>query len=125
MIDWNGASYLGVDIASDVIATVRAKHEKANITFQVGDITDDLPAADLLISKDVLQHLSNANVQKLLALTPRFKYSLITNAYAPTNDDCENGDTRPLDIRAAPFNLTQAVLVYPFREKATFLVVNA
>src|SRR5689334_11039887 len=29
-IDWNGASYLGVDIASDVIATVRARHEKAN-----------------------------------------------------------------------------------------------
>jgi len=125
VIDWNGASYLGVDIASDVIATVRAKHEKATIKFQVGDITDDLPAADLLISKDVLQHLSNANVQKLLALTPRFKYSLITNAYAPANDDCENGDTRPLDIRAAPFNLTSAVLVYPFHEKATFLVVNA
>jgi 2-polyprenyl-3-methyl-5-hydroxy-6-metoxy-1,4-benzoquinol methylase len=62
-IDWNGASYLGVDIASDVIATVRTKYEKGNIRFQVGDITDDLPAADLLISKDVLQHLSNELVQ--------------------------------------------------------------
>jgi 2-polyprenyl-3-methyl-5-hydroxy-6-metoxy-1,4-benzoquinol methylase len=58
-MDWGGASYLGIDIASDVIAAVRSKHEKGTIRFQVGDITDELPAADLLISKDVLQHLSN------------------------------------------------------------------
>jgi hypothetical protein len=32
----------------------------------VGDITEELPAADLLISKDVLQHLSNALVHKFI-----------------------------------------------------------
>ena len=65
-IDWGDASYLGVDIASDVIDAVRKKHEKGKITFRVGDITEELPAADLLISKDVLQHLSNALVQKFI-----------------------------------------------------------
>src|SRR5262245_64844629 len=58
-MDWADASYLGIDIASDVIEAVRKKHEKGNLRFQVGDITKDLPAADLLIVKDVLQHLSN------------------------------------------------------------------
>jgi hypothetical protein len=34
-IDWGDASYLGVDIASDVIAAVRNRHEKDKIKFQV------------------------------------------------------------------------------------------
>jgi len=59
-----------------------------------------------------------------IRLTERFKFALVTNAYAPTNDDCENGDTRPLNIRAAPFNLKNAALVYAFAEKATFLVIS-
>jgi 2-polyprenyl-3-methyl-5-hydroxy-6-metoxy-1,4-benzoquinol methylase len=63
-IDWSGASYLGVDIASDVIDADRTKYEKGKITFQVGDVTEELPAADLLVSKDVLQHLSNELVHK-------------------------------------------------------------
>ena len=76
-IDWGGASYLGVDIASDVIAALRHQHEKGQVTFQVGDITDELPAADLLISKDVLQHLPNTLVRKFIRnnLSSRFKYS--------------------------------------------------
>jgi SAM-dependent methyltransferase len=65
-IDWGNASYLGVDIASDVIEAVRRKHERGRIRFQVGDITDELPAADLLISKDVLQHLSNDMVHRFI-----------------------------------------------------------
>src|SRR5262249_39104570 len=65
-IDWGNASYLGVDIASDVIAAVRNKHEKGQIKFQVGNIRDNPPPADLLISKDVLQHLSNELVHKFI-----------------------------------------------------------
>ena len=65
-MDWGDASYVGVDIASDVIEAVRKKYEKGRIKFQVGDITEELPAADLLISKDVLQHLSNGLVQKFI-----------------------------------------------------------
>ena len=50
-MDWGDASYLGVDIAADVIEAVRKKHEKDKIKFEVGDITEDLPAADLLIPR--------------------------------------------------------------------------
>jgi len=65
-IDWGDASYLGVDIASDVIVPVRKKYETGKIKFQVGDITEELPAADLLISKDVLQHLFNDLIHKFI-----------------------------------------------------------
>jgi SAM-dependent methyltransferase len=107
-IDWGGASYLGVDIASDVIATVRARHEKGNITFQVGDITDDLPAADLLISKDVLQHLSNTLVHNFIRnnlRTGKYKWVILTNDRGSKNSDVESGGYRAIDLSAPPFDV--------------------
>jgi hypothetical protein len=107
-IDWGGASYLGVDIASDVIAAVRARHEKPNIRFQVGDITDDLPAADLLISKDVLQHLSNTLVHNFIENNLRkgkYKWVILTNDRGSKNSDVENGGYRAIDLSAPPFDV--------------------
>jgi hypothetical protein len=53
-MDWGNASYLGVDVGRMSSPPNRSKHETDKIEFQVGDITDELPAAELLISKDVL-----------------------------------------------------------------------
>lgn len=107
-IDWGGASYLGVDIASDVIDAVRRKHETAKIRFQVGDVTDELPAADLLISKDVLQHLSNELVQKFIRnnLKPgKYKWVLLTNDRGRGNADTVPGGYRAIDLAARPFEV--------------------
>ncbi len=107
-IDWAGASYLGVDIASDVIEAVRKKHEKGKITFQVGDITEELPAADLLISKDVLQHLSNALVQKFIRNNlkrGKYKWVLLTNDRGRGNGDTVPGGYRAIDLAAPPFEV--------------------
>jgi SAM-dependent methyltransferase len=127
LVDWGNRRYLGVDVVASVIEENRREHGTANLSFRCADPTrEDLQVSgDLLLMKDVLQHLSNANVHKLLALTRRFRFSLITNAYAPVNDDCENGDTRPLDLRAAPFNLHDATIVLAYAEKAVFLVPGA
>ena len=105
-MDWGNASYLGVDIASDVIETVRKKYEKGRITFQVGDITEELPSADLLISKDVLQHLSNELVQKFIRnnLRPgKYKWVILTNDRGSANTDIEPGGYRAIDLAAPPF----------------------
>jgi SAM-dependent methyltransferase len=107
-IDWGSASYLGVDIASDVIATVRKKHEKGKIRFRTGDITEDLPAADLLISKDVLQHLSNELVHKFIKNNLRkgkYKWVILTNdrSNRPHNLDTVPGGYRAIDLAAPPF----------------------
>lgn len=108
VMDWGGASYLGVDIASDVVDTVRKKYEKGNIKFQVGDITEDLPAADLLISKDVLQHLSNRLVQKFIANNlkkGKYKWVLLTNDRGSENQDVWAGGYRTIDLSAPPFSV--------------------
>jgi SAM-dependent methyltransferase len=105
-MDWGDANYLGVDIASDVIDTVRKKYERGRIRFQVGDITEELPAADLLISKDVLQHLSNELVQKFIRnnLRPgKYKWVILTNDRGSANTDIEPGGYRAIDLAAPPF----------------------
>ena len=107
-MDWGDASYLGVDIASDVIAAVRKKHEKGKITFQVGDITDELPAADLLISKDVLQHLSNELIHKFIRNNLRkgqYKWVILTNDRGRENRDVASGGYRAIDLAAPPFEV--------------------
>ena len=109
-INWGDASYLGIDIASDVIEAVRKKHAKDKIRFQVGDITDDLPVADLLISKDVLQHLSNELVQKFIRnnlRTGKYKWVILTNdrGSAPPNLDTVPGGYRAIDLSAPPFDV--------------------
>jgi SAM-dependent methyltransferase len=109
-MDWGDASYLGVDISSDVIEAVRRKHEKGNIKFQVGDITEDLPAAELLISKDVLQHLSNDLVHKFIKNNLRkgkYKWVILTNdrPSPPQNLDIAPGGYRMIDLAAPPFGV--------------------
>lgn len=107
-IDWGDVSYLGIDIAPEVVETVRKRHETARIKFRVGDITEDLPAADLLLSKDVLQHLSNDLIQKFIRnnLTKRkYKWVILTNARSSENLDIPNGDYRGIDLSASPFEV--------------------
>jgi hypothetical protein len=105
-MDWGDATYLGIDIASDVIAANRRKYERGTIAFRVGDITEDLPAADLLISKDVLQHLSNALVRKFIRNNLRkgkYKWVILTNDRGGVNQDTEPGGYRAIDLAAPPF----------------------
>ena len=108
-VDWAGASYIGVDIASDVIEADRQKYEKGKITFRVGDITEELPAADLLISKDVLQHLSNALVQKFIRNNlkgGKYKWVLLTNDRGSSgNGDTVPGGWQAIDLAAPPFDV--------------------
>jgi len=107
-MDWGDATYLGIDIASDVIEAVRKKHEKGKIRFQVGDITQDLPAADLLISKDVLQHLSNELIHKFIKNNLRkgkYKWVILTNDRSSENRNISNGEYRMIDLAASPFEV--------------------
>jgi SAM-dependent methyltransferase len=107
-MDWGNASYLGVDIASNVIAGLRNKHETDRIKFQVGDITDELPPAELLISKDVLQHLSNELVHKFIRNNlkkGKYKWVILTNDRGSENHDVASGGYRAIDLAAPPFEV--------------------
>ena len=113
LLDWSGIDYTGVDVVDSVIAANKARFGTAQVHFEVADArTGQLPPADLLLIKDVLQHWPTADVQRFLAGTlPRYRYALITNDIASThftgqlNQDIEMGSWRTLDLQAAPFDL--------------------
>jgi hypothetical protein len=90
-----------------------------NVSFELySGNPADLPAADLLIAKDVLQHLPNRAILDFLPHLSKYKYGLITNCTnpkrnGPVNSDIPAGDFRYLDLRLPPFNL-QAELIYSF-----------
>jgi SAM-dependent methyltransferase len=115
-INWGSARYLGVDISRVIIDRVKQQFGNQQFTFQWGDITDPLPAADLLICKDVLQHLSNQKIQRFIRnnLQPgKYKWVLITNdrdAESTTdtksiNAEIEDGDWHRVDLSKAPFGV--------------------
>lgn len=61
----SGKSYLGCDIVPDLISHNMATFGTDTLGFRVLDIVDDpLPKADVIFIRQVLQHLSNADIQK-------------------------------------------------------------
>lgn len=112
LVDWTGIDYKGYDIVGSLIEKDKQKFGKPNIQFFQADIVEaDLPPADLLVSKHVLQHLPNADVQKFLAKQlPKYKHVLLTDGVVPgslssDNHDIAPGDYRPLDPTKPPFNI--------------------
>lgn len=133
VIPWGTIDYKGFDVVASVIERNIQKYSKNRISFAVLDATqEELPTADLLICKDVLQHLSNFDVAKIVTQFKKYKYCIITNdVYAHTlssdNSDIIRGDYRPLDITAAPFNVSGSkLLVYKsgYVTKQVVLIVN-
>jgi 2-polyprenyl-3-methyl-5-hydroxy-6-metoxy-1,4-benzoquinol methylase len=109
-LDLSSVSYLGVDVVESVIESNSTSYSASNIKFISRDITTyEVPKADLIICKDVLQHLSNKDVVTILVkIITSSKFSLITNDFMPENTenkDINNGDYRSLDLTLSPFYL--------------------
>jgi SAM-dependent methyltransferase len=118
-IDWTGIDYRGYDIVRSVIERDRAKFEKPNVHFFIADIVKtDLPPADLLIIKHVLQHLPNESVQRLLGQLPKYKHVVLVDSVnrvtlTAKNTDIEVGGFRELDVTRPPFDVRGTkVLMY-------------
>jgi SAM-dependent methyltransferase len=124
-INWGDCSYHGVDVVPAVIEANRKNFAKDNRSFDLydGDFSQ-LPEADLLIIKDVLQHLSAPQIQAFLSILPRYPFALITNCINPTgstdNGDIPDGEFRYLDLTLPPFNL-KAEEVYRFSNHQSLL----
>ena len=116
LIDWQGASYVGVDVVPALIDRNRREFAKPGVEFIVApDDPAELPDADLLLCKDVLQHLPVADIDEILRLVvPRFPMALIIND-APTtpvnlNIEIRAGEWRPVDVRDPPFGASAVVI---------------
>jgi len=132
-IDWSGVDYTGIDVVPSVLQNNKRLYSKPNVRFICADATKvKIPKADLLICKEVLQHLSDQDVKAILKQAKNYKYCLFTNDVDPltrtsNNGDIESGAWRTIDLTKPPFNLNgNEVLSYDAHgnKKVVLLVRN-
>lgn len=121
IIDWGIATYRGFDVVQNVVDRNHREFSRPGVEFKLySGQADELPVADLLIVKDVLQHLSNARIQAVIPAFGRFRKVLVTNCVNPrghtVHHDIEDGDFRYLDLRLTPFNV-KATEVYSYTHR--------
>lgn len=96
-IDLGGALYIGVDPVESIVDYCRETHVFGNRQYLPADaITQLLPDADLVLVKEVTQHLSDASVDQLLRKLERFPAILHCSAVTVgLGDKIEDGGYRP------------------------------
>ncbi len=73
------ASYIGCDVVKSVVETNRERYESE---FLVIDATKDkTPSADVIFIREVLQHLSNADISKVIRNLGEWKYLIVTESH--------------------------------------------
>jgi SAM-dependent methyltransferase len=101
--------YIGADLLPELIEALAANFGDAGHEFRVVDLTrDPLPAADLVLCRDCLVHLSYDDIRRALRnlVTSRIPWLLTTTfPGGGPNEDIVTGDWRVLDLQAAPFHL--------------------
>lgn len=107
--------YIAVDIVTDLIIHNKKNFKDENLEFHcLNIVVDTLPAADCVILRQVLQHVSNAEVQSVLSKLADFKYVILTE-HLPTGDFIPNKDIisgqgirikkqSGLNVLVSPFN---------------------
>ena len=111
--------YIAVDIVPDLIEYNKKKYSNLKVSFLNLDITkDNLPDANLVLIREVLQHLSNKNINKILENIKKNNYNHIIltevlpldNNFIANKEFLDGPHTRMsflesgIDITKNPFN---------------------
>jgi len=123
-----GVHYTGVDVVPELIEHHRQTVNDPRVSFQCADITcDRLPAADLCLVRQVLQHLSNDEIARVMANIAQFRMVLVSED-VPMNPRSFNRDKpHGPDVRAyygSGVYLDQPPFSLPARELWTFGLRN-
>ncbi len=100
-IHWGKTKYTGIDCVG--IALIR--HPAFDV--RIADaLVDPLPGAELVILKEVTQHLPNADIARLMERLRGYPLVLHCSGFGgEVNADIRMGETRPVDLAAPPFHL--------------------
>jgi hypothetical protein len=84
--------YIGVDIVPELIAYNQSVYKAPQLEFLCLDIVaDDLPPADCVVLRQVLQHLSNAEIADVVGKLEQYRYLILTE-HLPKGDFIPNVD---------------------------------
>jgi SAM-dependent methyltransferase len=112
--DWNWmreihlpCAYVGIDIVPEVIEADR-RFERPGVTFAIGDaIQGPLPAADVVLCREVLFHLSFRDGLSALANIRMAGQWLLATSDTEIwfNSDIASGDYRRINLERVPYRL--------------------
>ena len=111
-------NYVACDVVPSLIDFNKEKYKTSNVDFRVLDLAeDDLPKADVVFIRQVLQHLSNRHIQNAIPkIASSYKFLVLTehlpdsNTFIPNRDKPAGPGVRPalnsgLVLTKPPFNL--------------------
>ena len=122
------SSYTGIDIVQPLIDHNKKVFKDKKLNFLCLDIIEnELPKADCIIIRQVLQHLDNKSVSKILKKIVNYKFIIITehissggfkpNIDKPTGPLIRADFRSGLDIEKSPFN-------FNFKEKKEISIID-
>ena len=110
------SKYIAIDIVESLIKRNKTLFKADHLEFHCLDISKhELPNADCLILKQVLQHLSNTEIKRIVDKLSNYKYIILTE-HIPVGDFTPNKDkiasqgirlkhNSGVDLLVEPFNL--------------------
>ena len=122
--------YIAIDVVTALIERNKKIFISKNLTFISIDATiENIPNGDLILIKEVFQHITNKDIKAILKKTLNFKYIIVTesqplNRFKP-NIDKLKGHTCRTDLNSgivldkAPFNLKYKEKIELMRIKRT------
>ena len=109
--------YCGVDLVPELIAANQAHYSRPGLRFAVADLArDPLPAADLVLLRNVMTHLSFRQGLRCLANLRHQPCAYLLASHYPElseNHDLASGLWHPLNLTLAPFHLPPPLKAFP------------
>jgi len=109
--------YIGVDVVPEIVEANSSSYGSGMRAFRSLDATcDPLPAADTVLCREVLFHLSFADIWRLIENVRKMGASFLvaTNDSGLTvNADIRSGDFRMLNLQKPPFSFPSPVSWIP------------
>jgi SAM-dependent methyltransferase len=101
-----GKKYFGIDVSDEALKIARNKAKHGAVFMQNDVATMEIDGeADLILIKDVLQHLPNATIKIVMEkIIKHARYALICNDIGTGNGDTHVGGHRGLNLQDEPFN---------------------
>lgn len=108
--------YIAIDIVDVLIIRNKTIYKENNLDFHCLDIAkDELPKGNCVILRQVLQHLSNSEIQSIISKIESYKYIILTE-HVPVKNFVANKDiisgqgirlkqNSGINLLEAPFNL--------------------
>ena len=148
LIDGIDITYTGIDVVPRLIEENRREHGSERVRFACLDITEGpLPDGDLCLIRQVLQHLSNDQIGRILSKVGRYRFVLVTEHYPapdalreknrdkPCGEDVRVYDGSGVFLDAPPFNRRVSgplldvgaghCLMHPGERIQTYLIDNS